>query len=181
MSHVRWTYGVASGAICILLVCLSGSWAAPDRIDSFTYWCGVATLVALVVAVGEVFHAGTATNAVSLALSASARQEARTLCIEIIALVDEVSERARKEDYTAALRATQIARRFTARLDFKHVLRDEGSEIATQLAKVEQLLQRAMTSDTRRPMNNSARTSLNDMLMRIKAAAEVLARQEAGV
>lgn len=102
MSHVRWMYGVVSVAVCVLLVYVSDKWAAPDRIDSFTYWCGVATLVALVIAVGEIIHAGTATNAVNLALSATARQEARTLSAEVIALVDEVSESMRAEDYTAA-------------------------------------------------------------------------------
>lgn len=95
-------YGVVSVAVCVLLVYVSDKWAAPDRIDSFTYWCGVATLVALVIAVGEIIHAGTATNAVNLALSATARQEARTLSAEVIALVDEVSESMRAEDYTAA-------------------------------------------------------------------------------
>lgn len=174
-------YGVVSVAICILLVCLSGSWAAPDRIDSFTYWCGVATLVALVIAVGEVVHAGAATSAVNLALSVTARQEAKTLSAEVIALVDEVSESMRAEDYTAALRAVQIARRFAARLDFKHVLLHEGDAIAEKLGDVEHALQRALNDDRGKPMTRTVRVELNDVLMTIKRAAERLANQEEGV
>jgi hypothetical protein len=174
-------YGVVSVAVCVLLVYVSDKWAAPDRIDSFTYWCGVATLVALVIAVGEIVHAGTATNAVNLALSATARQEARTLSAEVIALVDEVSESMRAEDYTAALRAVQIARRFVARLDFKHVLPLEGNAIAEKLGDVEHALQRALNDDRGKPMTRAGKTELNDVLMTIKRAAERLANLEGWV
>lgn len=171
-------YGVISVAICVLLVYLSDRSAAPDSIDSFTYWCGVATLVALIIAVGEIVHAGTATSAVNLALSATARQEARTLCIEVIAMVDEVSESMRAEDYTAALRAVQIARRFAARLDFRHVLQLEGSAIAENLADVDHALQKGLNDERGNPMTRSVKLELNDVLMCIKRAAEKLANQE---
>lgn len=181
MSHVRWIYAVVSVAICLLLVYASNQWAAPDKIDSFTYWCGVATLVALVIAVGEIVHAGTATSAVNLALSATARQEARTLSVEVIALVDEVSKSMRAEDYTAAPRAVQIARRFAARLDFQHMLLLEGAAIAEKLGDVEHALQRAMNDDRGKPMTRSVKLELNDALMSIKRTAERLAHQEGGV
>ena len=181
MSHVRWAYGVLSVAMSVVLVCLSDQWATSDTIDAFTYWCGVATLVALVIAVGEVFHAGAATSAVNLALSAAARHEARTLSLEVIALVDEVSERTRQEDYTAALRAAQIARRFAGRLDSGLVLLSEVSALSTQLCKVEHVLHRTMNVHAGTTMTRSARSALNDTLMEIKVVAEKLARPEAGV
>lgn len=176
MSHVRWTYGALSVAICALLVLRGAKWAAPDNIDVFTYWCGAATLVALVVAVGEIIHAGTAASAVKMALSALARQEARTLRLEVIGPVDEVGDRVRMEDYTSALRAVQIARRFSARLDVRHLHAVEVHAIATQLSEVEHVLHLAMTKEKGRPMNKVARSTLSNMLMMIKSAAERVAR-----
>lgn len=178
MSHVRWTYGALSVAICAILVARGAQWAAPDNIDAFTYWCGAATLVALVIAVGEIIHTGTAATAVNMALSASARQEARTLSLEIIGLVDEIGNRLRLEDYTAALRAVQIARRFAARLDLRHLHATEGHAITARLSEVERVLHLAMTNEKGRPMNKAARSALNDTLMLTKASAERIARTE---
>lgn len=75
----------------------------------------------------------------------------------------------------------QIARRFAARLDFKHVLPFEGNAIAEKLGDVEHALQRALNDDRGKPMTRAGKTELNDVLMTIKRAAERLANLEGWV
>jgi len=41
MSHVRWTYLVATLLVCASLVHLKGEWGNSDSINAFNYWCGV--------------------------------------------------------------------------------------------------------------------------------------------
>lgn len=178
MSRARWAYGFTSLLVCAVLVCLHEKWSAPERIDAFAYWCGAATLVALVVAVGEILHAGTASAAVRNALSLAARQQAKMLTIEVIALVDEASFKVSAAEYVAALRSLQMARRLVARMDARHALGSvEGEVVISLLSGAETALHDAAQSARAVPMGRKTRVGLTDALVRIKTMMENLERR----
>jgi len=178
MSHVRWAYVVATVLVCAVLVHLRTDWGSSDSINIFTYWCGGATLVALVIAIGEIVHAGTAATAVRRAFSRAAQQQTKVLAIEIISLIDDVSSKVQRRDYSAALRALQMARRFLARLDDRYA-QDAArcSALTPMLNDAEIIILKAIHTTTGASMSREARHALSDYLVRIKSSVETLERR----
>jgi hypothetical protein len=178
MSHVRWTYLVATLLVCASLVHLKGEWGNSDSINVFNYWCGGATLVALVVAIGEIVHAGTAGKAVRKAFARAAHQQAKVLAIEVISLIDDVSSKVQRKDYSAALRALQMARRFLARLDARYA-KDltQRPSLTPLLNDAEMIILKAIHNTTSATMSREARHTLSDYLVRIKSSVETLERR----
>jgi hypothetical protein len=178
MSHVRWIYVVATLLVCAALVHLKGERGNSDSIGAFTYWCGGATLVALVIAIGEIVHAGTAADAVRRAFAHAAHQQAKVLAIEVISLIDDVSSKVHRRDYSAALRALQMARRFLARLESRYAKEvAEHPSLTPMLNDAEMIILKAIHNTASASMSRVSRHALSGCLVRIKSSVETLERR----
>lgn len=145
---IRVAYAVATLALVALLLFYKGRiMATQDALNQFAFWTGLATLIALMVALGEIFHSSRTTKLIKRAIDTKLNEQARlssaSLIAEVSSLLDECSAHVGKSDYHPALRALQIARRFNVRIERaflstpeKHVLITNGLDKAEKKFKL---------------------------------------------
>ena len=170
-------------AILIIVAGYAGRKAlsSQELINEFSFWCGIATLVALVVAVGEVLNSGTTQSLIRKAVEEYAEKHAQliagTSISEVISLLDEANAKASSQDYESSARAVQIARRFLARVDSRFFSLDTTANGLSDLFnKAELKIQTATHSTLKAPITPRQRKEISATVCEIKAKIEVMER-----
>lgn len=171
---IRITYllisiGMIAGSFCIKDRILGNA----SHINEFSYFGVVATLVALVVAIFEVFH--------SVSVSKSIRDEAKKILqqardvsgasfvSECLSVLDEANEHVSGERYVLALKCFQYFRKTYVRISAPENIRMEVDNV---LSDVELSLQQATHTSAQAPLGKSKRVKIHKDILAIKKQLE---------
>lgn len=178
---IRVLYVLLTVALLAALLCHKEQIvSAQDSLNDFSFWTGLATLVALIVALGEIFHSSRTTKLIKAAIDKKLNEEARlsssSLIVEISSLLDECSSNIGKSDYHSALRALQIARRFNVRIERKFLSTPEKHiAISNGLDKAEKKIQIACHTTLSSPLTRRQQTEIVNLVTTSKLNIEQLA------
>lgn len=178
---IRVVYITATLALVVLLTFYRlRIVSTQDSLNQFSFWTGLATLIALIVALGEIFHSSRTTklikDTIDKKLNEQARLSSSSLVVEISSLLDECSTHIGRSDYHSALRALQIARRFNVRIE-KKFLSDPEKHVAISdgLDKAEKRIQVACHTSLGSPLTKRQQTDIVNLVTTSKLNIEQLA------
>lgn len=181
MSKSRIVYCIAVIAICIAACFFNKTLSSPEWINSFSFWSGVVTLIALVIAIGEVFNSGTTQALIKKAIDKHATEQAKissaSSISEVIALLDESNTKVCAQDYLSSMRLLQLARRFLARIDSRFFSAETtAGSLSDLFNKAESKIQTASHSTLAAPITPRQRSNISVIVCEIKSKIEVIER-----
>lgn len=181
MTSIRCWFILVSGLIFTGALFTHSTFSSDDRINSFSFWTGVATLIALVVAIGEIVNSGALQKLIGEAVDRYAAQHTSIISaaaiVEVIALLDDSTSKVQSEEYGTALRVVQLARRFLVRVDLGKFGKGlDADEIGTLFNKAERKMQSASHSTPTSPMSPAQKMKIISLVNEIKTNLEKIER-----
>ncbi|MFA8630537.1 hypothetical protein QT937_017245 [Xanthomonas campestris pv. campestris] len=181
MSKIQITYCIICFAVCLVALPFHPEVSSTSGIDIFSFWCGLATLVGLTIAVGEIFNSGATQkqikNAIEIYSNDKARLTSAVSIPEIISLLDESITKADAQDYLSSVRLLQLSRRFLARVDSR-LLADETTpeNLSSLFNKAEAKMQTASHSTASAPLTSRQRSNVCALVRELKTKVELIER-----
>ena len=171
---IRAAYLLISMGILIASIAFKETVVGEDgRLDEFSYFGVVATVIALIVAIFEVLH--------SVSISKSIRDEARymlqqvrdvngaSFVSECLAVLDEANEHVSHERYVLSLKCFQYFRRTYLRISGPEKL---VGKIDGALGDIEFELQKATHASAKSPLGKRKRAEIQSEILNIKRCLE---------
>jgi len=180
MSNSRKVYVVVCLVIAIGLGQSYDSLISTEWIDKFAVWCGGATLVALAVAVGEIFHAGRTNKKIADSIASTTMDlvthSSAAHLIESISLLDDTSNSVLRGEYLEALRSLQVARRFWVKVSRRVLTLKQTDDVSALFTKAEKKVSAGAFSTLAAPLSPQQVLEISATIVKIKNIIERIER-----
>ncbi|UYP76586.1 hypothetical protein [Xanthomonas campestris] len=149
-------------------------------VNKFAVWCGGATLMALAIAIGEIFHAGSVQRKIASSTSRSTlevvRHASAAHLIESISLLDDAMNFVLKSDFHEALRSLQVARRFWVKVSRRVITSQETNTVSELFTTAERRVAAGVFTSVASPFTPQQRLEVCSIILKIKEAIERIER-----
>jgi len=176
-NNIRLGYAILSVALIIVVYLLSSYLTENQNIfNLFSYYGTLATIVALVIAAGEVMHSMKTTKTIQ-EQSLQILKEVKTIELasnlsDCLAAIDSVNKEVFQEKYDSAITNFQYFRKLCVKVIPGFTLSADGGSVLNKLGDVELMLLKATKTHDQAPLNKFQKTGLLKNILLIKQEIE---------
>lgn len=175
---IRFAYSAVSiGIVYIAYRCSRAVLSDQHRFDGFQYYGTVAGIVALLIALAEVWHSIHVTQSIASQLRSSLEKVFRidlaAGLADCLGYLDQANNHVSRDDYVSALSLFQFVRRTIVRLDISAT--EKSAEVREAFTIIETSLQSATHSSAIAPFDRPKKAKLAKDIVRLKEHLESIA------